>query len=107
MTVWLRLNERLQAFRGSEEVQRTLDMRNSMVAHSLEERPGPPPDFVMLYKIKDDLVEIMNDASSLFEHRVYRWSGFVSECESAAISFRKVLMAGYSFDEERVRNGNN
>lgn len=95
ITVWLRLSERLQGFRGSDEVQRTIDMRNSMVAHSLEERPGPPPDFAMLYKIRDDLVRIMNDTSGLFEHHTHDWRVFLSQCESSAIGFRKVLMAGY------------
>ncbi len=95
ITVWLRLSERLEAFRCSEEVQRTIGMRNGMVAHSLEERPGQPPDFSMLYKIRDDLVKIMNDTSGIFEHSTYEWSAFVSECESAAIGFGKVLMAGY------------
>jgi hypothetical protein len=95
MTVWLHLSERLQAFRDSEEVQRTIDMRNSMVAHSLEERLGQPPDFSMLYNIRDDLVTIMNDTSGLFEHRAHEWSVFVSECESSAIGFQKVLMSGF------------
>ncbi len=91
---WFCLAELLAALRNSQEVRQMLQMRNAMVAHSLAKGVSAPPAFAMLYTIRDELVRVMNYTSLLFEHETTKWDVYLSQCESSAIGFGKVLTAG-------------
>ena len=93
--VWTRLADGLNAFRKADQVKRVLDMRNKIVAHSLDKVLAEPAEYADLYWIRDQLVPIMNDLSGLIEHQTHEWSGYVAEHESTAIGFGKVLQSGF------------
>lgn len=93
--IWTRLTEVLNAFRKSDQIGRILDMRNKMVAHSLDRALAEPPEYADLYWVREQIAPIMNDLSGLIEHRSYDWGMCAAEHESTAIGFGKVLGSGF------------
>lgn len=91
---WYALSAKLESFRDSQDVKDALTLRNTMVVHSLEDRPSMQAEFRVLYRIRDELVGIMNVTTALFEHRATEWGGYLSQSESSAIAFRRALLVG-------------
>lgn len=94
--VWYELEAMMKAFRASGRVQRIISFRNNMVAHNLTLEMEEPPEFTMLYDVRNDIIPIMNKLTGVIEGTANSWETMLYDSDRAANGYSRILTDGFA-----------